>query len=171
LSAALVTDPRARATTGGLLIRELASADRFALVFMFSRLGEPSRYQRFLAIKPQLTSADLDFLTDVDHWHHEAVIAFSPPPRAPVGVARYVRSREFDLAEVAVTVVDDWQRRGVGIELMLALRERALRAGIGRFTAMVLRDNRGALRLARRFGTTRAVSGYGALVELAGSWR
>jgi RimJ/RimL family protein N-acetyltransferase len=138
---------------------------------MFSRLGEASRYQRFLAIKPQLTAVDLDFLTDVDHWHREAVIAFSPRPSAPVGVARYVRSRKFDLAEVAVTVVDQWQRRGVGIELMLALRERALRAGIGRFTATVLRENRGALRLARRLGPTCAVDRYGALVELAGSWR
>jgi acetyltransferase len=155
----------------GLLIRELRAADRVALGLIFRRLGERSRYQRFLGIKRELGARELDHLTDVDHWHREAVIAWSPVPRAPIGVARYVRCEEFDLAELAITVVDDWQRRGVGGELSLALRERALRVGIHRFTATMLRSNRGALALARRLGPDAVVRTHGDVVELSGSWR
>src|SRR4051812_5906827 len=118
-----------------VLIRELPAGDRAALAFVFHRLGAQSRYQRFLRVRRELDPAELDRLAAVDHWHSEAVVAWSPVPRAPIGVARYVRAEDFDVAEVAVAVADDWQRRGVGAALMVALRERALRAGIHRFTA------------------------------------
>lgn len=156
---------------GGLLIRELESSDRPALLFMFRRLGERSRYQRFLGVKHALSTLELGYMTNLDHWHREALIAWSLPPRSPIGVARYVRSEDFDLAEVAVTVVDEWQRRGVGRLLVLELRERAMRAGIRRFSATMFRDNPGAMALARCFGPIAAVQRYGAVVELSGSWQ
>ena len=133
-------------------IRELVSSDRRAVAFTFGRLSQGSRYQRYFTAKPALSVRELNRLLDVDHWHHEAVIAYSPPPRAPIGIARYVRLNEFDVAEVAIEVVDGWQRRGVGTALMAALRERALRAGIRYFTAAMLRDNAGARALARKLG-------------------
>jgi RimJ/RimL family protein N-acetyltransferase len=133
-----------------LLIRELTAADRAALQFVFGRLSAESRYRRFLVVKPALTQRDLDRLLDVDHWHREAVIAWSPPPRAPIGVARYARGEVFDVAEIAVAVTDAWQRRGVGAALVQELRERAVRAGIRRFAATALSGNGGALALARR---------------------
>jgi hypothetical protein len=70
---------------GGLLIRELTAADRAALVFAFGRLGDRSRYQRLLGTKTRLSARELDHLTGVDHWHHEALIAWSPTPRSPGG--------------------------------------------------------------------------------------
>jgi len=136
----------------GVLIRELASSDRAAIAFAFGRLGEQSRYQRFLAVKPRLSERELDRLTAVDHWHHEALIAWSPPPRAPIAVARYVREADFEAAEVAIVVADDWQRRGVGRALLLALRERAMRAGVRRFNAVTLTGNLGARAVARQCG-------------------
>jgi RimJ/RimL family protein N-acetyltransferase len=169
MSAVLSGGPRPE-TSIGLLLRELAPADRRALAFIFRHLGETSRYQRFLGVKHQFSAHELDHLTHVDHWHREALIAFSPSPRTPIGVARYVRCSQFDLAEVAITVVDDWQRRGVGVELLLELRERAFRAGIRRFTATMFRDNRGAIALAHYFGPTAVTMRYGGVVELSGSW-
>jgi RimJ/RimL family protein N-acetyltransferase len=136
---------------GRLAIRQLTASDRPALAFVFRRLGDRSRYQRFLGIKTSLSSPELDRLTSVDHWHHEALIACSPTPRTPIGVARYARCEQFDLAELAVTVADDWQRRGVGRTLLTALRAQALHAGIRRFTATLLSDNHGALALAKEF--------------------
>ena len=152
--------------TGPATIRELTAADRAALVFIFRHLSEASRYQRFLCVKRELGARDLDRLIDVDHWHREALIAWSPVPRAPIGVARYVRAADFDLAELAITVVDDWQRRGVGEQLLLELRERALRAGVRRFTATLLRSNRGALALVRRLGPTTVTAADHDVVEL-----
>lgn len=155
----------------GLLIRELERGDRPALSLIFRRLGDGSRYQRFLGVKNALSTPELRYLTELDHWHRDAVIAWSLSPRTPVGVARYVRSEEFDAAEIAVTVVDAWQRRGVGRLLLLELRERALRAGINRFVATMFRDNKGAVALARSFGPTTSTRKYGGVVELSGSWR
>jgi RimJ/RimL family protein N-acetyltransferase len=136
-----------------LTIRELRSADRRALVFAFGHLSARSRYQRFFTAKPELAPRELAQLLDVDHWHHEALIAFSPPPRAPVGIARYVRIHDdFEAAEVAIAVVDDWQRHGVGTALLAALTERAVHAGIRRFHVSILRENRAARALARKLG-------------------
>jgi GNAT superfamily N-acetyltransferase len=150
-----------------VVIRELAAADRAALAFIFGRLGEQSRYQRFFTVKRELGADELDRLVAVDHWHHEALIAWSPAPRAPVAVARYVRAGAFDVAELAIAVVDAWQRRGVGAELGLALRERALRAGVERFDATLLRSNRGALALARRLGPLTVTASSGDVVEVS----
>jgi RimJ/RimL family protein N-acetyltransferase len=149
-------------------IRELRRSEHALLEFSFRRLGDESRYQRFLAVKPRLTEADLNRLTDVDDWHHYALVAFSPPPRAPVGVARYVRAAAFDTAEIAIAVVDEWQRRGVGRALALALRDRALRAGIRRFDATMLHGNHGAWALARELGAVETTQpALGGALELA----
>ena len=150
----------------GILISELTPADRAALAFSFARLGAQSRYQRFMAVKPELTAAELIRMTAVDHWHHDALIARSPSPRTPIGVARYVRCADFETAEVAVEISDRWQRQGIGIALLLALRGRALGAGIRRFTATMLADNTGAIGLARSLGRYRVLSAHGGVLEL-----
>jgi len=150
----------------GVVISELTPADRAALAFSFSRLGARSRYQRFMAVKQELTVDELIRMTSVDHWHHEALIARSPSPRAPIGIARYVRGAEFDAAEVAVEITDRWQRQGIGLALLLALRNRALGAGIRRFTATMLADNGGAIALARRVGPYRVLSARSGELEL-----
>ena len=153
-----------------ITIRPLATSDRRAVAFTFARLSEQSRYQRFFTTKPALTPRDLRLLVEVDHWHHEALIAFSPAPRTPIGIGRYVRLKEFDAAEVAIEVVDGWQRHGVGTALMVALSEQAARAGIRRFHVSMLRDNAGARALARKLGRPNqpatVIAAAGNVVEL-----
>jgi len=149
-----------------LAIRQLTPCDRPALAFVFRTLGARSRYQRFHGIKTSLSSPELDRLTSVDHWHHEALIAWSPTPRTPIGVARYARCEAFDLAELAVTVADPWQRRGVGRALLLALRALALHAGIRRFTATLLWENHGALALAKELDRSAVVGQDTGVAEL-----
>jgi RimJ/RimL family protein N-acetyltransferase len=153
-----------------ITIRELVPTDRRALAFTFGRLSPQSRYQRYFGPKAELGPRDLRILLDVDHWHHAALIAFSPPPRAPIGIARYVRLEEFDVAEVAIEVVDSWQHRGVGTALMAALAERASAAGIRHFHVSMLRDNVAARALARKFGPptqpATVIAAAGNVVEL-----
>jgi RimJ/RimL family protein N-acetyltransferase len=148
------------------LLRPLSPLDRRAVVFWFGRLGAGSRNQRFLAQVRELSPVQLERMVQVDHWHHEVVIAYSPVPRMPIGVAEYVRLKAFDEAELAVAVVDDWQRRGVGSALACALSERALNAGIRRFTAAMLRGNGGALAVARTLGRVELVGGQRDAAEL-----
>jgi GNAT superfamily N-acetyltransferase len=151
---------------GEIAIRELRPSDRRAVAFAFGRLSERSRYQRFFTVRPDLSARDLARLTGVDHWHHEALIAHSAPPRAPIGIARYVRLEDFEAAEVAIEVVDEWQRRGVGTALLAALTQRARAAGIRRFHISMLRDNAAARALVRHVGVPDSGRSAGNVVEL-----
>jgi RimJ/RimL family protein N-acetyltransferase len=132
-------------------VRPLARDDSALLVEIFDGLGPRSRHLRFLSPKRTLTPADLRHLTNVDHHDHDAIVAFSLEDGRPIGVARFFRRHEDpETAEVAVTVVDDWQGRGVGTVLATALGQRARFVGITGFYAMMSYENAASVRLMRR---------------------
>jgi len=125
-----------------VLVRQVQSGDAPLLADGFARLSSESRRLRFLTGKPNLTSAELRYFTEIDHHDHEALGALSPVDGRGLGIARYIRHAEDpEGAEVAVTVVDDWQRRGLGTELLSRLADRARQEGIRHFTALVAADN------------------------------
>jgi RimJ/RimL family protein N-acetyltransferase len=133
-----------------VLIRPVQPADAPLLADGFARLSDKSRRMRFLARKDQLSAAELRYLTDVDHHDHEALGALDQADGRGVGVARYVRDAEDrHTAEIAITIVDDWQGRGLGTELLTRLSGRARSEGIRRFTALVADDNRAMAGLLR----------------------
>ena len=139
-------------------IRRITPEDKPLLVAHFERLGEQSRYQRFLGSPKCLSSTQLKYLTEVDHHSHEALIALAPGGAEIVGVARYVLDpSNRDEAEVAIAIVDDWQGRGVGTALLRRLADRAREEGIATFTATCLASNRAILALFRRLGETSVV--------------
>jgi GNAT superfamily N-acetyltransferase len=141
------------ATAEALEIRPIASDDKEALVRGFKRLSPRSRYRRFLSPHGRLSPRELRYLTEVDHSDHEALVALDPGSGEGIGVARYVRSDEDpSAAELAVAVIDDWQRQGVGTRLVTELSERAREEGITRFTALVLADNELMLNLLDEIG-------------------
>jgi RimJ/RimL family protein N-acetyltransferase len=128
-------------------------ADVPVLADGFARLSARSRQLRFLGPKKQLTPAELRYLTEIDHHDHEALGAVDRASGRGVGVARYVRTFEdAQAAEIAVTVVDEWQRRGLGTELLAQLAQRAREEGIRRFTALVGADNVAMTALVRTAG-------------------
>ena len=136
-----------------VLIRPVRPADDGLLAEGFARLSDRSRRMRFLGPKEALSAAELRYFTDVDHRDHEALGALDHVRGGGVGIARYVRDREDPhTAEIAVTVIDDWQGRGLGTELLARLSERACQEGIGRFTAAVAADNAAMAGLLRNFG-------------------
>jgi GNAT superfamily N-acetyltransferase len=147
-------------------LRQIAPEDKPLIGASFERLGEESRYRRFLSSKKELSAAELDYFVDVDHGDHEAIIAIDQLSGEAVGVARYVRSNDdAEVAELAVTVIDDWQGRGLGRVLLTRLTDRARREGVRRFSAVVLGQNREALRLFNSFGDVRREYDAG-MVEL-----
>jgi len=88
-----------------------------------------------------------------DGFGHEALGALDHVRGGGVGIARYVRDREDPYAaEIAVTVIDGWQGRGLGTELLARLSERACQEGIRRFTAAVAADNAAMTGLLRNLG-------------------
>ncbi len=152
------------------LLRALGPDDGPGLAEAFEQLSETSRYRRFFAVKPHLSEQSLAYFTDVDHHNHEALVAVAPDSGQLVGVARFVRDpQEPDQAEVAVTVIDSWQRRGLGTVLLRELAQRAAEEGIRHFTAEILADNRPMLTLAHRLGqveTTRDGTTVSVRIEL-----
>ena len=120
-----------------VLIRQVRSTDAPLLADGFARLSAASRQMRFLGVKKELSAAELRYFTDVDHHDHEALGAVDRAGGRGVGIARYVRDADDpQAAEIAVTIVDDWQGRGLGTELLAQLSDRARQEGIRRFTAL-----------------------------------
>jgi RimJ/RimL family protein N-acetyltransferase len=145
-----------------VLIRQIRSSDAPLLADGFARLSARSRQMRFLSPKRSLSAAELRFLTEVDHHDHEAIGALSPADGRGVGIARYIRDPgDPTAAEIAVTIVDDWQGRGLGTELLARLSERARQAGISRFTATVAYGNAAMTGLLQNMGAELAGHGPG----------
>jgi RimJ/RimL family protein N-acetyltransferase len=139
-----------------ILVRPIAPEDKPLLVDVFGRLTEESRYMRFFMSLRALSPAMLADFTEVDHVDHEAVIALRPSSGQALGVARYARFNDDpEAAEVAVTVVDDWHRRGVASTLLAELNARAQQEGVRRFVAIVRADNPGAAALFRTVSGSR----------------
>jgi RimJ/RimL family protein N-acetyltransferase len=146
-----------------VLIRPVRSTDATLIAEGFARLSERSRRMRFLGKKDELTAAELHYSANVDHHDHEALGALDPGSGRGVGVARYVRDADDrQAAEIALTIADDWQGRGLGTELLARLSHRGRQEGICRFTGVVSCDNVpmgmllrsvGAVETDRSFGT------------------
>jgi GNAT superfamily N-acetyltransferase len=126
-------------------------SDKRLINAAWEHLSEESRRKRFLAPKPHLTTSDLRYLTEIDGHDHIALIAvLAEDWHRPVAVARCVRlSERPDTAEVAITVDDEYQGRGVGRQMGLLLADEARTHGIRSFSAEILADNAPALRLMR----------------------
>jgi RimJ/RimL family protein N-acetyltransferase len=124
-----------------VIVRAIRPEDRAAIERAFEQLSQRSRYQRFMTAIDELSPAQLDYLTLVDHHDHEALIAFDPQSGDGVAVARFVRLEDGVSAEAAVTVIDAWQGRGLGLAICNLLAERAREEGIERFTALLLAAN------------------------------
>ena len=136
-----------------VLIRPVRSADAPLVAAGFARLSARSRQLRFLTPKKELSPAELRYFTDVDHHDHEALGALDHPGGRGVGIARYIRDADDpQAAEIAVTIIDDWQGRGLGTELVAQLSDRARCEGIRRFTALVAADNPAVAGLLRNAG-------------------
>ena len=71
-----------------VLIRQVKTTDAALLADGFARLSPASRQMRFLAVKKQLSAAELRYLIDVDHHDHEALAALDRTSGQGVGIAR-----------------------------------------------------------------------------------
>lgn len=138
-------------------VRALRVDDRDTLADEYETLSPESRRQRFLASVPHLTPAMLDRLVDdVDGVEHVALVLYAETPDGPVGagIGRILRYRDVpDAADVAITVKDAWQGRGVASALLPLLIERRP-PGVTHLLTEVAADNPASLAMLRRVGET-----------------
>ena len=149
-------DGQATATTlrdgSTVTIRPIEPDDGPRIREIWDAMSAESRRRRFLSPANEVSDEEIQYLVDVDHKRHEALLALDEAGRA-VGVARFVRTPgDRTSAEVAVVVVDDWHRRGLGTLLLDLLTERARELEIERYTAIVSKDNEVVLRALQQAG-------------------
>lgn len=150
-----------------VVIRGLELSDRDFVASILEQLGWQSRIQRFLAPRPILSERDLSTIASVDGLDRGGTIAFAGS--SPIGAAHYVRTAAPEVAEIAVEVVDDWQRRGVGRSLLAELRVSALRAGCRRLEWFAFESNRAVAALARDLLDCRSTRVGGGVVRSSGA--
>ncbi|HKY78331.1 MAG TPA: GNAT family N-acetyltransferase [Acidimicrobiia bacterium] len=149
-----------------ITLRPLLPGDGNLLAAGFDRLSDRSRYRRFLSPVPRLTPSMLSFLTSLDGINHRAWGALIDEPGGPVGagVVRWVRSRKDPaVADMAVTVIDDYQGRGLGALLQDVAVIDAFACGIERFEGVVLAENIASRRMLARGGARLRAEGGGVL--------
>jgi len=122
---------------------------REVLADAFQDLSERSRYLRFMAPMPGLSASDLTYLTDLDMTDHFAWGVLVDD--RPAAVGRYAKTAP-TTAEVAITVLDEFQGRRLGSLLIEVLAVVAAEAGISTFEFEVLSENEAMLRILERFG-------------------
>jgi RimJ/RimL family protein N-acetyltransferase len=147
-------------------IRPIGHGDRDALAAAFDALSPRSREQRFLGPKPRLSTRELTYFTEIDHVDHVALVAVERASGRIVGVSRYATALPGDpVADLAVVVADEWQRRGIGTALAARVVERARANGIACLTGSTFVGNAPARALLARLGF-RVRSASGGVMEL-----
>jgi GNAT superfamily N-acetyltransferase len=149
-----------------IALRPFLPGDGELLVAGFARLSNQSRYRRFLSPIPRLTDSMLAFLTAVDGLHHRAFGALVDEPAGPIGagVMRWVRTNADPLvADLAITVIDDYQGRGLGGLLLDVAVLDGMAHGLDRFEGLVLGENISSRRMLARGGATLRPDGGGVL--------
>lgn len=131
-------------------LRLLRPEDKRLLIDGLRRMSPESRFFRFFAHRDHLNPRELAYLTELDHENHVAIGAKTIDASGTeigLGVARFIRLEPPDIAEAAVTVIDDAQGKGLGRLLFEKLVGAAHERGVRVFRFDVLAENEAMLKL------------------------
>jgi GNAT superfamily N-acetyltransferase len=123
----------------------MAPDDGARLIAFHEGLSANSIHNRYFAVHPQLSDAEVEHFTHVDGRDRIAFVATAGS--LIVGVGRLERLPGTDDAEVAFVVADAHQRQGLGTRLLEHLERAARPLGITHFIAETLFSNTAMLRL------------------------
>lgn len=137
-------------------LRAISADDETRLLAAFQALDPQSIYTRFMSVKHNISDDELKSATHVDFDLTVALVAVvaTAAKEVIIGGGRYVRlsPREPDVAEIAFTIEEDFQRQGLAGLILHELAEIAKGAGITRFVAEVLPGNTAMLKVFRLNG-------------------
>jgi GNAT superfamily N-acetyltransferase len=136
-----------------LEVRAFRPEDRDNFIAAVGRIGPLTRYRRFFTLKTSFTEREKDFFLNVDFDKHVALNALLDEAGRQVVVAagRYVLVQP-KKAEVAFTVIDQYQGQGIAPILLRHLVGIARSAGLQTLIAEVLRENSQMLKVFERSG-------------------
>jgi GNAT superfamily N-acetyltransferase len=134
-------------------IRALRQEDQAELLAAVGRTSPESLYRRFFHVKRGFTEQEVAYFLNIDFVEHVALVAVVEEASRPVivGGARYIVLQP-GKAEVAFTVIDQYQGQGIGAALMRHLAGIARGAGLRELIADVLPANDAMLKVFAKSG-------------------
>ena len=154
--------PRSRWTENlrdgtNVVIRTLSRVDGNRERAFLESLSPQTLRFRFLGQVHRPSEALIASLTDIDMKRDVALAAVvaNDADQRILGVARYSAEETGQRCECAVTVLDDWHRRGLGTTLMRHLIEMAKANGIAEMYSIDSAENTEMAELARFLGFSR----------------
>jgi N-acetylglutamate synthase-like GNAT family acetyltransferase len=140
-----------------ILIRPIRSQDRAIERKFIESLSPRSRRFRFLGEMNSPSNSLLEQLVEIDASKDVALIALilEGTQEKEIGVARLSVGKDGRTCEFAVTVSDEWQRRGLGTLLMQRLIDSAKSHGIQSMYSMDAADNGPMQEFAKHLGFSR----------------
>jgi len=126
-----------------ITIRPIRLTDQAMEADFIRRLSPESKHFRFFGGVRELNPAMLKEFCDVDGRHSMAFVATvrEGDHEIEVGVARFAPGMDEDHREMAVTVADKWQNKGIGTFLARKLIEFARDHGVKNIYSVDLADN------------------------------
>jgi acetyltransferase len=130
-------------------------------------LSPESRHFRFMNTLRELTPQMLARFTQIDYDREMAFIASIEEggEEREIGVVRYITNPDGESCEFALVVADEWQRRGLGRQLMTHLIDVAHSRGLREMSGHVLADNSRMLALCESLGFDSSESSEGPQVR------
>jgi len=145
-----------RTLDGGfqVLFRPVKISDEPLLKDFFNTLSDNSLYRRFISLRQDMPHERLQEFVIIDYTKEMVILTTMPDGEREkvVAVGQYGINPNIHTAEVALVVRDDYQNKGIGMELLSYLTYLAKREGLLGFTAEVLVENRPMLHLFEKMG-------------------
>ena len=137
-----------------LNVRPIHPTDEPRIRDLFYALSQQTIYYRFMAHMKTIPHKQIQNFVYIDHRTEVALGVTVPESYGEdiIAIGRYILDPKTNQAEVAFTVKDSWQNRGIGTMLLKHLVKIARRNGIRSFTAEVLNNNKPMIAVFRNSG-------------------
>jgi RimJ/RimL family protein N-acetyltransferase len=134
-------------------IRALKPEDTPQLLAALPRTSDRSLYRRFFGVKRHFSDQEIDRFVTLDFVNDVALVVIVEEEGKPaiIGGVRYAVIKH-GRAEIAFSVIDAYQGRGIGAALLRHLTGIARKAGLQEFIAEVLPENIPMLKVFERSG-------------------
>lgn len=145
-----------RSTKTGLeiLLRPVKISDEPLVKDFFHSFSDANLYRRFFSTRKDMPHEFLQKFVIINYTKQIVILAVTEeePKEEVIGIGQYWIQETLHMAEIAFAVRDDYQNRGVGMELFSYLTYLAKKQGLLGFTADVLMENEPMLHLCRKMG-------------------